>query len=92
MEQDLVICIPGNWESREDFLKEIITSTKGEFMFAGAILAHPEGKDHVELEFYDAYEQMAEAFEYGGQGKISNTTLMDLNHHKSVAYLSNHTK
>lgn len=87
MNDEMIVCIPGTWESRKDFIEAVITSTGGEFMFAGMILAHPRGKDHVELEFDEPYEQMAEAFNYAGQGKLSDETLNKIANHKSVAYV-----
>ena len=87
MEDQIIVCVPGTWESRSEFVTSIVASTKGEFIFAGTILAHPSGNDHVELEFFDAHEQMAEAFEYGGQGKLSEVTLNRIAECKSVAYL-----
>jgi len=87
MENEIIVCIPGTWENRTKFIESVIVSTKGDFMFAGMILAHPKGNDHVELEFYDADEQMAEAFAYGGQGKLSNATLDQIAQHRSVVYL-----
>jgi len=87
MENEIIVCVPGRWENRTKFLEAVVTSTCGEFMFAGMILAHPKGKDHVELEICDADEQMAEAFEFGGQGKLTDATLDQVAQHKSVVYL-----
>lgn len=87
MDDEIIICIPGTWESRNKFIESVVVSTRGEFMFAGMLLAHPTGKDYVELEFYDADQQMAEAFEFGGQGKITAITLGKIGQHQSVVYL-----
>jgi len=87
MENEIIICVPGTWENRTKFLEAIVTSTSGDFMFAGMILVHAKGKDHVELEFCDADEHMSKAFELGGQGQLTAETLNQIVHHKSVAYL-----
>jgi hypothetical protein len=87
MERSLTICVPGTWKDRAEFIKAVVTETKGEFMFAGEILADIAGKDHVKLEFYEPYAEMALAFEYGGQGKISENVLTKISQHKSVIYL-----
>jgi hypothetical protein len=87
MENEIIVCIPGTWEDRTKFIESVVASTSGEFMFAGMILAHPKGNDHVELEFYDAHDQIAEAFEFGGQGKLSDATLDQIAEHRSVVYL-----
>ncbi|MBK8465374.1 MAG: DUF4261 domain-containing protein [Chloracidobacterium sp.] len=87
MENEIIVCIPGTWESRTKLIESVIVSTSGDFMFAGMILAHPKGNDHAELEFYDADEQIAEGFAYGGQGKLSDATLDQISQHQSVVYL-----
>ena len=87
MEENFIVCIPGVWTNREELIKSVAVSTGGEFMFAGEILAHPKGNDHIILEFYEAYDEMEAAFEYGGQGQLSTDTLNKISHHKSVVYL-----
>lgn len=88
MSQEAIICIPGPWADRSEFLRAIITQQPmGEFMFAGAILAHPSGKDHVPLDFCDRYAEMREAFCIAGQGRLTEHTLDTIDGHRGVAYL-----
>lgn len=87
MNQELIVCIPGPWESRKAFLEALIPTTRGEFMFAGMLLAHPKGNDHVQMDFFEPYDQMTEAFSYAGQGKLSQETLSRIAQHRSVVYL-----
>ncbi len=88
MNQEAIICIPGPWANRSEFLRAIITQKPaGEFMFAGGILAHPAGKDHVPLEFCDPYPEMQEAFRIAGQGRLSAETLEAIGRHAGIAYL-----
>jgi hypothetical protein len=87
MKNEIIVCVPGSWENRTEFIKAVVTSTSGEFMFAGLILAHPKGKDHVELDIYDADERLAKAFELGGQGKLTDATLDRLAQHRTIAFL-----
>ncbi len=88
MSQEAIICIPGPWADRSEFLRAIITQQPaGEFMFAGGILAHPSGKDHVPLNFCDPYAEMREAFRIAGQGRLSEQTLDAIDGHRGVAYL-----
>jgi hypothetical protein len=51
------------------------------------ILAHPKGNDHVRLDFCDFDERMLQAFELGGQGKLTSLTLDEVALHRSVVYL-----
>jgi hypothetical protein len=88
MSQEAIICIPGPWADRSEFLRAIITQEPaGEFMFAGGILAHPKGNDHVHLDFYEPYAEMREAFRLAGQGRLSDLTLDAVGSHRGVAYL-----
>jgi hypothetical protein len=88
MPSEIIICIPGPWSDRKDFLVRVIQlEPPGTYMFAGGILAHPSAKDHVPLEFCPPDEHIAEAFEIAGQGKISPETLTRIAAHTGVAYL-----
>lgn len=87
MDRELIIAIPGPWNDRAEFLSGVIASTKGEFMFAGNILANPKAKDHIAVELYEAEPHMGEAFEYAGQGKLKQDTIKAIAEHKTTAYL-----
>lgn len=83
----MIVCVPGPWVDRRDFLEAVATKTRGEFLFAGGLLAHPKGGDHVEVELAEPYGQMAEAFGQAGRGTLSGETLDEIARHKGVAYL-----
>lgn len=88
MSQEMVLCIPGPWRDRFEFLKSIISlPPAGEFMFAGEVLAHPKSNDHVQIEFCDQDPQMRNAFQISGQGRLSEETLDLIGQHQSVVYL-----
>ena len=86
-QRELLLCIPGPWKDRSDFVRTLISETKGEFMFAGMILANPGKKDHVPLDFAPHDPQMRQAFELAGQGKLSALLLGRIAEHRGVAYL-----
>lgn len=84
----VLLCIPGPWPDRSDFLKAVITQEPaGRFMYAGAILADLHEKDHVALEFAPMDAHMGHAFETAGQGRLDATTLAQVEQHRSVVYL-----
>lgn len=88
MERELIICIPGPWRDRADFIGRVITTEpKGRFMFAAGILADIRQQDHVPLEFCDPYARMGEAFEIAGQGKLPQECLERIRRHTAVVYL-----
>jgi hypothetical protein len=88
MDRETILCIPGPWASRSEFLRAIITvEPPGDFMFAACILAHAKERDHVPLTYEDADPRMSESFRVGGQGKLSEATLQKISSHAGVAYL-----
>jgi hypothetical protein len=87
MKPTLMLCIPGDWVDRKDFLTRVVKETKGEFMLAGVILAKPSAKMHVELDLEGHDLRMAESFRVSGQGKLSETLLQQVADHRMVAYL-----
>ena len=60
----------------------------GQFMFVGGILADVAGKDHLSVDFAPADPHMGKAFEIAGQGRISHSTLAEIEQHQAVVYLS----
>ena len=87
MQRELLLCIPGPWRDRSDFVRAVISGTNGEFMFAGMILTNPERKDHVPLDFAPNDPPMRQAFEIAGQGKLPTRLLDQIAEHRGVAYL-----
>jgi hypothetical protein len=87
MTTTFMLCVPGPWANRTELLTTIVQHTRGEFMFAGLILAQPARKRHVQLELTPPYSEMREAFEIAGHGKISPETLAAVGAHQTVAYL-----
>lgn len=87
MNQEAMLCIPGTWKDRTECVQRVVTHTKGDFMFAGAILANPKGKDHIPLEFCGPYDDMRQAFEIAGQGKLALEVLAQIATHNSVVYM-----
>ena len=88
MSEEMVICVPGPWVNQSAFVEAVIRGTRGKFMFAGRILAYPDGKDHVTLSFGEPYPSMREAFEIAGQGQFSGVELDTIGSHRSVVYAS----
>jgi hypothetical protein len=88
MTRELILCIPGMWPDRSDFLGQVIThEPDGRYMFAGLILADLKTKDHVPLDFCDPDPNIAEAFKIAGQGRLPADVLHQLGQHTSVVYL-----
>lgn len=88
MDQEIILCIPGTWTDRDDFLRQVVTyEPKGRYMFAGMVLMDVEGKDHVPLEFCPADPNITAAFKIAGQGRFSVDALERIAAHTSVVFL-----
>ncbi|MHB8860794.1 MAG: DUF4261 domain-containing protein [Pirellulaceae bacterium] len=87
MDQEMMICIPGPWKDRKEFVQRVAVHTRGDFLFAGGILANPKTKDHVLVEFEEANTDMRRAFEIAGQQKLPESILNLIATHNSTVYL-----
>lgn len=82
-----VLCIPGFWETRADFISALIEAETG-YLFAGGVLmemksqigfrAHHEGPD----------DRMSSAFRAAGPHWRDTVEMAAIGHHKSVVYLT----
>jgi hypothetical protein len=88
MDPELVICIPGMWADRNEFLRQVVTQEPmGRYMWAGMVLADIHAKDHIPLEFCSTDPNIPESFESACQGKLPPDVLAQLNEHTGVVYL-----
>lgn len=92
MEQPIVntvICIPGKWKNREEFVISLIGATEGEYIAAGMIMLHTKQQRHFTFEFCDRDEQMQQSFHYAGAvTRVSDRFIDEIGGHTSVVYLS----
>ena len=84
---ELVLCVPGPWKDRADFIRAIVSATRGEYLFAGMVLANPTKEDHIPLHLMPRSSGMRTAFEIAGHAKLSESVLDDINQHQSTAFL-----
>ncbi len=84
----LILCIPGPWADRSDFLRCVIThSPEGQFMFAGGMLADTRAKDHVMAHVVEHDLDLRRAFELAGHGRLADATLAAVAQHRSLVFL-----
>lgn len=85
---ETVLCIPGGWVDRSDFLRRVVThEPEGRFMLAGLMLVDVQEKNHVGLEVHPRDPEMRRAFEIAGQGKLTEPILSAVGIHASAVYL-----
>jgi len=83
-----MLCVPGPWKDRTEFITAIVQATGGGFMFAGQILTQPSRYRHVDCEFCFGDDRMRDAFEAAGQGRLETGLLDEIGRNQSVLYLS----
>lgn len=88
MPAEILLCIPGPWTDRADFLRRtMMFDTPGRYMYAAGMFADVHAKDHIKLDLCDADPQMDDAFSIAGQGHIDDSLLAEIGAHRSVVYL-----
>ncbi|QIF00936.1 DUF4261 domain-containing protein [Roseimicrobium sp. ORNL1] len=88
MNLEMVLCIPGPWADRKEFLQRVVAfEPKGRYLWAGMVLRDTKTQEQVPLEFCDADARMTESFKVAGQGKVPAETLDRIREHRSVVYL-----
>ncbi|TVT38990.1 hypothetical protein FNT36_15065 [Hymenobacter setariae] len=83
-----ILCIPGPWANQTELITALVQARKGEYLFAGSILAHFPADTHFLLEFYDADPELPTAFQRAGLfSAMSEEALAAVANHRTVAYL-----
>lgn len=87
-----IICIPGNWNTWDEFILSIAASTNLEYLAAGNILMNVKMKRHYTIEFCEYDERMKESFKYAGMvTRVTDNFLDQIANHKHVIYISGNT-
>lgn len=87
MEPELVICIPGPWKSSKDLQLALLKAEpKESFLYAGRILMCRTNNDHIVAEFCSKDDNIPRAFQFAGQGKVSEFTQTLIVKHESAVY------
>jgi|SRR5579859_1126354 len=86
-ESELLLCIPGPWKERSDFVRSVASDTNGDFLFAGSMLANSGNQDRVPVDYYPYDAHIRKAFAIGAQGRLEEELLEQIDHHGGVVYL-----
>ncbi len=83
-----VLCIPGKWTTRKEFILEIAKVTDGEYIAAGNVLFHHKSNRGFEINFCGYVENMRMAFEYAGRvNRVSDSFVQTIAEHHYIIYL-----
>lgn len=86
---ETVICIPGTWNSWNEFILLIVAATNGEYLAVGQVLMNAKNKKHFTIEFCEHDNRMKQSFEYAGRvTRVTDNFLNEIENHKHVIYIS----
>lgn len=87
----IVIGIPGLWKDRNEIISSIATANNDKksprYIALGNLILDSENSESVGFEIYERDQDLAEAFQIAGQGKLSNDILNLINDHTFTVYL-----
>ena len=87
-----IICIPGLWNTWEEFILSVIDSTNGEYIAAGNILMNTKKNRHYTIDFCEYDYGMMDSFRYAGMvTRVTDGFLVQIALHKHVIYISGQT-
>jgi hypothetical protein len=87
-QSELILCIPGPWESKEDLAERVRTrEPAGTYFYGADLLWEPAKQDYCPLEFEGHDPDLAHAFRAASRERISFRALDALKWHRSVVYL-----
>ena len=81
-----IICIPGPWKDRAEFVQSIAKNSDG-YLFAGQVLRCDETGDVFELDFCPRDERMLNAFHASGPHWSNTAEMKRIDDHESVVYI-----
>jgi len=88
MEGEIVLCIPGPWAARNDFIGRLSAyEPKGRYVCTIMMLADIKEKDYLSMEFHEYEGNLSHAFFMASKGKISSENIDLLSVHKNCVYL-----
>lgn len=86
MSSQIILGVPGPWQSSEELLRSVIESDTG-YLYAGQVLYHPASQQGFAVEIYAPNPNMREAFRLAGHGRLSDEVLAQVASHASTAYV-----
>jgi len=87
-----VLCIPGNWKSRDEIVMAIAENNGGDYLFAGLILLDIKNDLGYELEIEAYNEGMKDSFYWTGLvNQHTDEFLDEIDQHQFTVYISGET-
>lgn len=81
---DMILCIPGPWETRRQLIRALIEISDGRYLMAGHILLDSTTNDSLKIDWEPHDPRMADAFRASSH---TEETVSEVCAHRSVVYL-----
>jgi hypothetical protein len=86
MNQKIILCIPGVWESHQALLHSLLAHDTG-YIYAGLIIKSLESEYFAEIEEHDNDPHVSQIFRSFSLGRFSENELQAIDQHKMVIYV-----
>lgn len=86
IQQDIILCIPGIWESQSEFITSVAEKSEG-WLAAGFVMMKTATNNNVRFEFQERDPNVSEAFLYAGPHWKDSLEMSLIRNHKSIVYL-----
>lgn len=85
-ESNIIIGVPGKWESRTKLIQQVALESQG-YLLAGNLISHMEKQIMFEVEVYEHDPNLSRAFSIAGRGNWPPYLLEEIDHHTYTVYL-----
>ena len=84
----MILCVPGPWQDRSDFVRRVVTSeSDGRYIFDGKVLADVRHQDVVNVNFLGRHPRMLKAFQTASRGDLPPEVEEEIATHNASLYL-----
>lgn len=84
---EIIVGVPGPWETESDLRQALARVHGADYLLAGRIFMEPKAGATCQIQFDGPNDDLRQAFEFAGQGRVPESTLDAVAAHRSTAYL-----
>lgn len=86
-DNNIILCIPGQWQDRSAIVTAIAEANAGEYIFAGQSLMHESTKDFFTMDIHEHDADLKAAFSIAGMDRFTPEELTAIDKHTFVLFL-----
>lgn len=85
MSDEIIICVPGNWNSHQELVSSLIEADTG-YIYAGMIMKDLKSEHFAKIEECEPDSAVTKAFVNSSYGRYSEQELKGIENHSTVVY------